>query len=157
MNLPRAFRKAVPVLAVTALLAGCASKEQIAKHMETIERPPVANEMAEVVARVTQADLRECKRLVEEPAGLGGGAQFQLTGPLRPNAQSTCVAMDTLFRDQGKKIAAYTAPVRTSGLATFSGAKIFGCMMVLENGKITVLRGAPFKSRNGSMCHLMRP
>ncbi len=157
MNVAGAARKTVPVVAVATLLLGCASKEQIAKHMETIERPPVANEMAEVVARVTEADLAECKRLVEEPGGLGGQAIFRLAGPLRPNAQSTCAAMDTLFRDRDKKIAAYTAPVRKSGLATLSSAKIAGCMMVLENGKITVQRGAPSGARHGSICHLMRP
>jgi hypothetical protein len=153
MNPPRAFIR-VAVLLVATMLTGCASKEQIATHVETTERPVVANEMAEVVARVTPADLAECKQLVERPSALG--AKMTLAGPLKPNAQSTCVAMDTLVRDRTKKIAAYTAPVRTEGVARLSGAKIFGCIMVLENGKVTVQRGAPFKSRLGSVCHLMR-
>lgn len=139
-----------------AVLSGCASKKQIVEHTEKIERPVVAKEMADVVARVSAADLAECKRLVEEPNALG--AKLTLAGPLRPNAQSTCViVMDTMFRDRSKKIAAYTAPVRTEGLATLSGAKIYGCMMVLENGKVTVHRGAPYKASTGSLCPLMRP
>ena len=155
MNALRVSCGIAAVVVMAAVSSGCASKQLIAEHMETIERPPVAAEMADVVARVTEADLAKCKRIVEEPSALGG--TMRLVGPLRPNAQSTCVAMDTMFRDRSKKIAAYTAPVRTGGVAIFNGAKIFGCMMVLENGKVTVQRGAPFKSRIGSMCHLMRP
>lgn len=155
MSVLRGVCGVVAIAALAAVLSGCASKQQIATHVETLERPPVANEMADVVARVTPADLAECKRLVEVPNALG--AKLTLVGPLKPDARSTCVLMDALFRDRGKKIAAYTAPVRTEGLARLSGAKIFGCTMVLENGKVIVERGAPFKSRHGSMCHLMRP
>lgn len=151
----RAFCIAAAVVVTAAALSGCASKQQIATNMETIVRPPVAKEMAEVAAHVTKADLAECKRLVEEPNALG--AKLTLMGPLRPNAQSTCVSTHTIFRDRSKKIAAYTARVRTEGIAVFSGAKIFGCTMVLENGKVTVQRGAPFKAPVGSICHLMRP
>jgi hypothetical protein len=150
-----AYVRLALVLVVSAGLVGCASKQQIATHMESVERPPVANAMADVVARVTPADLAECKRLVEQPNALG--AKLTLAGPLRPNAQSSCVVMDSTWGGRSKKIAAYTAPVRTEGLARFSGARIFGCTMTLEEGKVMVKRGAPFSAPHGSMCSLIRP
>jgi hypothetical protein len=146
---------------VAAVLSGCASKEQIAAHSEW-ERQPVAAEMAEVVPHVTEAHLAECKRAIES-AERPWGTKVRLTGPLKPDARSTCVLtidnLGSLFRDSSKKkYTAYLAPMAMSGgFSALAKHTMEGCTMILEDGKVTVRPGAPVKARHGSPCHRFRP
>lgn len=148
------------LLVAGVVIAGC-SKEQLAEiqakgdEVRFKRRVAIEAEMKVVLAHVRPEHVAQCRQLSERDVF---GKPINLRGPLAPHLQSTCNAIvedwSGLLGERSRKYVAFLAPIGTNtSIFAPKGVVQVGCTMVLENGQITVRKGAADRAPSNNPCH----
>ncbi|MEQ1615301.1 MAG: hypothetical protein ABL904_21325 [Hyphomicrobiaceae bacterium] len=139
-----------------SLLAGCASKEQIAAYHDK-NRAGFQDEMMQVIRHVKPEHLDQCRKSIA-PAS---GSSTRITGELAPHTRASCMAQISgrmgaeLGITRTRLYAAYAAPTVGQNIFGVATKTTTGCKFVLENGRINVEPGIEMVAPRTHPCWTM--
>ena len=149
----QAVVRAIVLGCMSATLAGCISKEQIAENSKklvgrnTSNANLIVSRMREVQPHVSWAHLDECKRL-------WAAKGYIMEGTPQMHAQASCSVLLLGGTYATTKVAAaYMTTAKFQPL--FGGLKhsLVGYVITLEGGKIFVTANAQWSAPQGNFCH----